>query len=274
MNTSGIVRAIVTDNQDPEKLGRVKLRYPWLGSRSGQAPTEWARHGRPISHSGCGDWALPDVGDEVLVGFEFGERDRPIVIGSLYNTDAKPPLSGRDGDANENGLNNLRMIKTRSGHLLMFDDLEGHRAIHLRDGDGNSFEINTDEKVIALKDKSGNEVSMTPAGISAKDCFGNALSLAECGITAKDARGNELTTSSGQISIKCQGDLKLESSGKVSIDGAASIALGSGASEALLKGTSFLALFNAHIHPTPDGPSGPPQVPLTPAVLSTKVKTQ
>ncbi len=85
----GLVRAVVVDARDPDSAGRIKVKFPWL-------PREvetWARVSLPLGGNRTGLWALPEVGDEVIVGFEHGDARSPIVIGSLWNGD-RPPTSG------------------------------------------------------------------------------------------------------------------------------------------------------------------------------------
>ena len=86
----GLARALVVDVRDPQAAGRIKVKFPWL---PGEVET-WARVSLPLGGNRTGLWALPEVGDEVLVGFEHGDVRSPIVIGSLW--DGKPPpASGR-----------------------------------------------------------------------------------------------------------------------------------------------------------------------------------
>ena len=106
------VIGIVTDNKDPSKLGRVKLKIPIL---SEQDSTFWC----PIVMLGAGKnrgwFYIPEKDDEVLVMFEHGDLNRPIVIGALWNGKDKPP------DKNPGG-NPRRVIKSRQGNKITFDD--------------------------------------------------------------------------------------------------------------------------------------------------------
>jgi len=116
------VIGIVTDNKDPSKLGRVKLKVPIL---SADDTTWWA----PIIMLGAGKnrgwFFIPEKGDEVLVMFEHGDLQRPIVIGALWN--------GKDkaSDKNPGGVPR-RSIKSRQGSLIVFDDENG--KIEISDG--------------------------------------------------------------------------------------------------------------------------------------------
>lgn len=147
----GLTSAIVTDNADPEGLGRVKLGLPW---REG-FETNWARIATPMAGAGRGTYFLPEVGDEVLVAFDRGDIDFPYVIGSLWNARDRPPQS------NGGGRNDVRAIHTRSGHKLLFDDGEtGRIELILRDGksviiDGEGIRIDDGSNTILLDAEAG-----------------------------------------------------------------------------------------------------------------------
>ena len=88
---NGLVCGVVTNNNDPDNLGRVKVALPWL---SPTFETDWARVVQFGLGRQSGALFLPEVGDEVLVGFEFGDARRPYVIGGLINGNTKVTLGG------------------------------------------------------------------------------------------------------------------------------------------------------------------------------------
>jgi len=138
-DVQGVATAKVTNNNDPEGLGRVKVTYPW---RDANDESFWARRAVPMAGSGRGTFFLPEVEDEVLVGFEEGDLHHPFVVGSLWNGKDEPPTDNADGN------NNVRMIQSRRGHKLLMDDAES----------GGKFEITTDAgHRIVLDDSSGSE---------------------------------------------------------------------------------------------------------------------
>ncbi len=146
------VVGLVADNRDPERLARVKLTFPSL---PGDDASAWA----PISSLGAGDdrgwFFLPEVGDEVLVMFEHGDIDRPVVIGALWNGEDAPP------DKNE-GKNERRSIVSRSGARIVFDDAAG--VVRLEDGGGiGSIEIDS-EGEITLEANQGDVCLQAPGG--------------------------------------------------------------------------------------------------------------
>jgi uncharacterized protein involved in type VI secretion and phage assembly len=118
----GLAEALVVDNADPDKLGRVKLKFPMLPE---MPESFWARLVMPMAGQGRGMMTIPEVDDEVLVAFVHGDINHAIVLGSLFNGVDTPPYANEDGD------NNLRVFQSRSGHRLTFDDTSGAERIEL-----------------------------------------------------------------------------------------------------------------------------------------------
>lgn len=139
---SGVVVGVVTNNQDPEKMGRVKLRFPWLSDAD---ESNWARVAAPMAGGGRGVYFLPEVDDEVLVAFEQGDVRFPYVVGSLWNGKDVPPA------ANDDGKNNVRVIKSRSGHVIRLTDQDGKEMIEVIDkSEKNSIRIDTSKNTITI----------------------------------------------------------------------------------------------------------------------------
>jgi len=139
----GFVVGIVTNNKDPEGLGRIKVKFPRL---SGEDESNWARVVSFMAGKERGAFFLPEVDDEVLVGFEYGDINMPYVIGSLWNGVDKPP------ETNSDGKNNIRVIKSRSGHVIRLNDKEEEEKIEIIDKSGkNSIEISTKDNRITIK---------------------------------------------------------------------------------------------------------------------------
>jgi uncharacterized protein involved in type VI secretion and phage assembly len=138
----GVVTGVVTNNQDPEKLGRVRIRFPWLSDTD---ESWWARVASPSAGKGRGTFFLPEVDDEVLVAFEHGDLRFPYVVGSLWNS-GQPPLA-----ANDDGKNNLLTIKSRSGHTIVLDDTDGDERISITDkSEKNSIVISSKTNSVAI----------------------------------------------------------------------------------------------------------------------------
>ncbi len=125
----GVVIAVVTNNKDPQKLGRMKLRFPWL---SDQEESNWARMAIPMAGRDRGFFFLPEVNDEVLVAFEQGDPNYPYIIGALWNGKDIPP------ETNQDGQNDTRIIKSRSGHIVRLNDKQGAEKIEIIDKTGNN----------------------------------------------------------------------------------------------------------------------------------------
>lgn len=147
--------AEVVENNDPDKLGRVRLKFKWQEGR-----TPWVRvitgygGGNGESKAVVGLYFTPEIGDEVFVDFEQGNPARPIVIGSKYHGTSAPGFAHPD--------NNLKVIKTRSGHTIMFDDKSGKESIMICDKGGNVVNLNTSGKTISIS-------SQTAVSVSSKD---------------------------------------------------------------------------------------------------------
>ena len=146
------VIATVVDNVDPERLARVRLAFSTL---PGDDASAWA----PLSALGAGadrGWFfLPEIGDEVLVMFEHGEFDRPVVIGALWNGEDAPPEQN-------GGKNERRCIVSRAGSRIVFDDDAG--KVTLEDGGGaGTIEIDTSGR-ITLEASSGDVCLQAPGG--------------------------------------------------------------------------------------------------------------
>jgi len=180
----GVVVGIVVDNKDPEKLGRIKVKFPWL---SDKVVSWWARLAYPMAGQNrkqtggktsgdthCGYWWIPEVDDEVLIAFEHGDVRFPYVIGSLYNgvdtpaviTSVTDKMTGTLGyctdskhagsDYNGDGNNHLRFIRSRAGHLFIMDDKPGEERITLTDCTGlHRLTIQSKDKNIVITSEDG-----------------------------------------------------------------------------------------------------------------------
>ncbi|CAN5889406.1 phage baseplate assembly protein V [soil metagenome] len=144
---------VVTDNKDPSKLGRVKIKLPILHS---DETTFWC----PIIMLGAGKnrgwFYIPEVDDEVLVMFEHGDQDHPLIVGALWNGKDKPP------DKNPGG-NPRRVIKSRAGSKITFDD--DKEQLIIEDGSGCGI-ITFDAKAnkIIIEAKKGDVCFQAPKG--------------------------------------------------------------------------------------------------------------
>jgi type VI secretion system (T6SS) baseplate-like injector VgrG len=145
---AGLVIGIVTDNQDPEGQGRVKVKFPWL---SGEHASDWARVVVPGGGADRGIQFLPEVNDEVLVGFELGDIHYPYVLGGLWNGQDAPPR--KSGQAVSSGRVQQRVIRSRTGHTITLDDTDGGGGITIEDKNGNKVVLDTGKNALTIEVK-------------------------------------------------------------------------------------------------------------------------
>lgn len=122
----------VVENADPLGLGRVRVQMMW--QKAGSEKTPWIRLLQPHSGSGKGFYFVPEIGEEVLVGFQGGNAEKPYVIGTQYNGKEKSGYADKE--------NSIKAVHTRSGHKLVF----------------------TEDESILITDKSGNEILLDTKG--------------------------------------------------------------------------------------------------------------
>jgi uncharacterized protein involved in type VI secretion and phage assembly len=181
----GVAVAVVTNNKDPENLGRVKVKYPW---RETEDESYWARLTTFMAGPDRGGYFLPEVNDEVLVAFENGDIDHPIILGSLWSGKLKPP------ENNANGKNDRRLIKSRSGHQVILDDTDGSEKIDIIDKSGrNLITIKTSSNTIEIT--SAQDITLKAQG---------KISL-ECSQLEFKARATAKLESSGNMDLKATG---------------------------------------------------------------------
>jgi len=133
--------AIVTNNSDPEGLSRIKAQFPWQKRFGKQTP--WLRLLNPHSGKGKGFHFIPELGEEVLIGFEGGNAERPFVLGTLYNGNA----NSKDWNTPKN---DVKAIRTRSGHTIELNDAEGSEFITISDKNQNVINIDTANNNITI----------------------------------------------------------------------------------------------------------------------------
>lgn len=198
----GVVPAIVTDARDPDKLGRVKLKLPWL---SDTYETFWARTVHTWAGKNYGSLVAPEVGDEVLIAFEQGDLRRPYVIGGLYNGQDNPYAGDLPLIDDASGKVNKRQLTSRTGHLLVFADKEGTN-------DGITMQTSDGKYVLKLS-KNTQTVTLSADGSITIEASGAP------GTVTIRAAGN-LELSGNQVSIKGQTGVSISAEGgKVGIDG-------------------------------------------------------
>jgi len=225
----GVVPAIVTNTKDPEKRGRVKLKYPWLDDA---VETEWCRTMQFGAGNSYGAMIVPETADEVLVAFEHGDFRRPYVIGSLYNGTDKPLPAIGDVINDSDGKVKKRAFASRLGHTLVFDDDEQSKSgIHLLSADTN-FEIYVDQKntKITIDAKSGKVEIHGAQDISIKSDQ-NVNIEATQNLTLKGTAG---------VTIESSANASVKATGQMSVEGATTAVKGSGTLDLTASGVASL----------------------------------
>lgn len=199
---NGVAVGIVTNNYDDEKhLGRVKIYFPWLSQKN---ETDWVRICSFMAGRERGGFFLPEVGDEVLVAFEHGDINSPFVLGSLWSKEDKPP------ETNVDGKNNIRKIKSRSGHEIIFDDSQGLEllSIHTKSGHNILLDDTPGSEKITIKDKTENnyiEINSSQKSISISSQMDLSIKANSIKIEASEnmkiTSGSSMTINGSMVSI-------------------------------------------------------------------------
>lgn len=200
--------AQVTDNNDPEGLGRIKVKFKWECLTNDI--TEWLRIISPSAGTGDrgnnrGYFAIPEIGDQVMIGFEDGNIACPVVMGSIYhrnNVDSSPQIQ-----------NHLKSLTTRSGHLIEFDDSEGSQGIKITDINNNIIQIDT----------KGNNITITALENMNLNCKNMQINVQEnmniqVGKDQSVNAGNDIVTTAGKnYSLSAVGNVTESSDNRTEI---------------------------------------------------------
>jgi phage protein D len=218
----GVCCGVVTNNNDPQQQGRVKIALPWL---SPDYETDWS----PVVQFGAGKRSgamfLPEVGDEVLAGFEFGDPRRAYVLGGIVNSASAYSLGGPPVKATgQTAAVALRGFVSAAGNRLVFGDQippgedsppPSVSTITLGTGDGSL--------ALAIDQVAGTiTLSCTPKPPNSKAEQGT-LSI-QCGtggtINVTAGQGGTVNIDGGaNLNLKAQKSISIQSSGQVSIKG-------------------------------------------------------
>jgi type VI secretion system secreted protein VgrG len=182
--------AVVKDNNDPDKLGRVRVNFFWQ-EKNDLSP--WLRPVNAYSGADRGFYFIPEIGDEVLVGFESDDAEKPFLMGSMYHGKNKPKSVWPDKD------NSFKGIITRSNMKIEFDDKK--KITTIETPGGNKAVLSDDGKSVLLQDQNNNKVELSSNGI-----------LMDC---AKDIK----IISKGRITIDATGAIDISSSADAKVSG-------------------------------------------------------
>ncbi len=193
--------ATVVENFDEEgKMNRLKVKFAWASE-----PSPWIRMTTSSSGSeeGKGLSIVPEKGEEVLVDFEGGNPEKPIIIGSLFNGKAISEI----GDAD----NNIKRFKTRSGHTLSFDDTSGAEKITILDPNNNTIVIDTAEDTISI---TGNQA----ISLSAKEITINGEDSVKIESKSVSINGSDLVEVNSTTEVAVNSDSSLTLAGAQSAE--------------------------------------------------------
>ena len=211
--------AEVTDNADPENLGRVQVQFAWQKSRN--KTTNWIRvrsldagSSETVSKN-RGFVFVPEIGDQVMVDFELGDPCRPYVSGSMFHKN-----NGEGGNAD----NHIKTIVTRSGHTLEFnDDENGQWGITIKDRNGCALHLDTKGKNIEITAPETMSFTAKNVSINAQENVQIAAKQ-NVDITAESdinlaAKGNLTEQADGDMSVAVKGNINAEAKTDVNLSG-------------------------------------------------------
>jgi hypothetical protein len=187
----GVYYALVTDNKDPEKLARVKIRLPWMPNGADEH-AHWAVLAVPFAGEKFGWYTVPDNGDLVAVIFIAGDISRPVVLGGVWSQKDPPP------EDNSGGKNDFRGYKSRSGSRVVLDDSSSSK-VYIADG----------------PDKQGLCVGAFQQGGSGPNAKGAPPPSAANGSSAQ--MGVNIWTGAGDLEISAKGKLVVKAKTHIDI---------------------------------------------------------
>ncbi|UCC45112.1 MAG: type VI secretion system tip protein VgrG, partial [Candidatus Zixiibacteriota bacterium] len=196
---------LVTGLADPDGLGRIQVKVPSLGIE-----TLWVRYAAPHAGSKHGWVSLPEVDDEVLVGYENGNPDQPVVIGSLYSgTDTLPVTPDEK--------NEVKVFLTRGGNEIRLTDKDGEEEIKVSTKDGeNTIVLSMKKPSISITSKG--DVSIEASGdLSIK---GKSVKVESDAATDIKAGGDLNLEATANLKNKAGANLNVEASAQCVVKGA------------------------------------------------------
>jgi uncharacterized protein involved in type VI secretion and phage assembly len=153
----GVYPAIVTDIvKDTESLGRIEVKFPWLG-KAGESVRALATLCTPYADDDQGFEIVPEKDSQVVVAFEAGILSRPYIIGACWNGVESLPETPQSA-------NNKRLLKTRSGSLLEFDDTQGAAKITISTQSGHVVVLDAGSQEIKIQHSNGSTIKLNAAG--------------------------------------------------------------------------------------------------------------
>ena len=210
-------RAKVVENKDEQKLGRIRVQFPWQEIQSKEMKTPWLRIAVPYAGASKGHQFVPEIGEEVMVGFEMNNAERPYIIGSFYNGgNGKPDENWAVSKEEDSTTNNIKAIRTRNGHTILFNDKGDAGLLEIYDNKNNTYHItlSADDKKITIYSAGDVEViADNDINVNA----GNNIAVNAEGDITVNAKGDIDMNADGNIGIKSKGNISMEAKKEVSI---------------------------------------------------------
>ncbi|MDR7081026.1 uncharacterized protein involved in type VI secretion and phage assembly [Arthrobacter ginsengisoli] len=153
----GVYPAIVTDIVDSDNLGRVEVRFPWLGQSGDQDVRAFATLCSPYADKDQGLQILPEVDSQVVVAFEAGDLRRPYVLGSAWHGAARLPHQPERS-------NNIRQLRSRADSRLEFNDGAGAEKVSITMRSGHEIIMDSGRQEITIRHAGGSVIRFNAAG--------------------------------------------------------------------------------------------------------------
>jgi uncharacterized protein involved in type VI secretion and phage assembly len=139
----------------------VKITLPWAPDTGSSRYEAWARLATLMGGNNRGSWFIPDVNDEVLIGFEGGDARRPYVVGGLWNGSDSAPET-MDGA----GKNPKKVLRSRNGVKITLDDTDGQEQLILETPGGQKITLKDGASSVEIDDANGNSLKMESSGVT------------------------------------------------------------------------------------------------------------
>jgi phage protein D len=198
----GVIVGKVENNVDPEGLGRVQLSFPHLSDVN---LSSWARVASPMAGGNktdsWGTYFLPDIGDEVLVAFEKGDINKPMVIGCLWNGLARPPEVNKS-------LNEKKLLKMKSGMQIVFDETSGNENLLLQDKAGSKIQMDSANGDIIIEAKNSIIIKSGKSGMQI--ALDNTKGSENLLLQDKAGSKIQMNSTTGEITIETKGNVTVK----------------------------------------------------------------
>jgi Rhs element Vgr protein len=225
----GLFNATVKQmNADPDAQYRILVDVP-LFDANGKGI--WARLTNFYSSNGAGIFFLPEVGDEVILGFLNEDPRYPVILGSVYSSTKLKPFTGLDPDEK----NSKKAIVSKSGIFIQFDD--ENKIFTIETPDKNTVILDDKNKQLSLKDDNGNSIIMSKDGITIKSAKDITIDAAQ-NVTVKGPQGVKVQSSGGDVAISGV-NIKETADSQYSAEGSATAKV-SGGGQLTLKGAMVM----------------------------------